>query len=187
MEEQHECLRVFLLVCLALTLVAGPALAKENPANAKQTRIVKGYFDCDGNKMSFSLPEGRGLSMKRRDGTAEYRLVPEKLDNNRVSLALVDTVSGQPVERFDASLDGKLVRGANLSLALTGITVERTVPKRRVEAAIANSETGDPGLDNSCCVTCGGWEVCCEPSGGWCCTLQCSSGGSCSACTPAEQ
>ncbi|HVG08434.1 MAG TPA: hypothetical protein VNM67_12065 [Thermoanaerobaculia bacterium] len=179
-------LRVFLLVCLALTLVAGPALAKENPADAKQTRIVKGYFDCDGNKTSFSLPEGGGLSMKRRDGTAEYRLVPEKLDNNRVSLALIDTVSGQPVERFDASLDGKLVRGANLSLALTGITVERTVPKRRVEAAVAASES-DPQAGNACCIGCGDWIVCCEVSGGWCCDLECSSGGGCSVCSPMEQ
>jgi len=182
-------LRPFLLVCLALTFVAGSAYAEENSSRAKQIRTIKGYFDCDGNKMSFSLPEGRGLSIKRSDGTAEYRLVPEKLDNDRVSLALLDAVTGLPVERFNASLDGKLVRGANvaLSLALTGITVVRTVPKNRVEAAIANSEAGDSGLDNACCVECGGWIVCCEPSSGWCCGLECSSGGSCSACTPSEQ
>jgi len=177
--------RVILLVCLALTLVTGPSLAKENPANAKQTRIVKGYFDCDGNKMSFSVPEGRGLSIKRRDGTAEYRLVAEKLDNDRVSLALLDAVSGLPVDRFNASLDGKVVRGANvpLSLALTGITVERIAPKNRVEAAIAASEV-DPQAGNACCIGCGDWIVCCEVSGGWCCDLSCSSGGGCSVCSP---
>lgn len=177
-------LRVFLLVCLALILVTDPALAKENPGAAKQARIVKGYFDCDGNQISFSLPEGRGLSMKRRDGTAEYRLVTEKLDNHRVSIALLDAVSGDLVERFDASLDGKPVRGTHLTLALTGITVERTAPKGGVKAATAASETGDdPRTTGYCCIGCGDWEVCCEPSEGWCCALECSDGESCEACT----
>ena len=178
-------LRVFLLVCLALTLVAGPAFAKENPAAARQTRLVKGYFDCDGNKISFSLPEGRGLSLKRRDGTAEYRLVAEKLENNRVSLALLDAASGQLVERFDASLDGKPVRGNHLTLGLTGITTERTVPNDGLKSAIGASGE-DLDAANACCIGCGGWIVCCEPSAGWCCGLECSSGGSCSACTANE-
>lgn len=182
--------RVFLLACLALTLVAGYAFAENDPSTAKQTRVVNGYFDCNGNKISFSLPEGRGLSIKKNDGTAEYRLVAEKLSGTRASLALLDAESGQPVERFEASLNGRTVRGVTvpLSLALTGITVERTVrTEQRIDTAIAASETGDPRTDASCCIPCGGYTWCCEPSAGWCCTLECSTGGSCSACTALEQ
>lgn len=179
--------RFFFFVCLALTLATGNASADMSPA-AESTRVIHGYFDCDGSKMSFSLPEGRGLTLSRKDGSASYRLVAERLDNQRASLVLVDAESGQRVERFDAALDGRVLRGSNtpLSLALTGITVERTL-RRQIDSATAASETGGPSTDNSCCITCGGWIVCCEPSSGWCCGLQCSSGGSCSACTPSEQ
>lgn len=85
------------------------------------------------------------------------------------------------MDRFDAALDGKPVRGNHLTLGLTGITTERTVPKDGIKSAIGASESSDAAA-GYCCIECGDWEVCCEPASGWCCGLECSSGGSCEAC-----
>lgn len=177
-------LRPFLLVCLALTLIAGSTYAKENPARANQIRIINGYIECDGTKVAFALPEGGGLSIKERDGTAEYRLVSEKLDNNRASLALLDPTSGQALERFDVSLDGKIVRGTIVPLAfgLTGVTLKRIgKTEQPIEAAIAASEADFE--HPYCCITCGNWQICCESPPGWCCTVECLDGSQfCQSC-----
>ena len=176
---------VLFLMILSMIFITSPSSAVdlEKPA---RIRIIHGVFADGTEQINFSIPEGKGLILRNRETNTTYRLVPEKVNGNRVDFAVLDFASEQVVSRFYLGLDGKLrnSEGLSFSLGLTGVSVENTAknPRSRLEKS-TTPESGGLTTQGSCCVGCGIWEVCCYPSSGWCCDLECVGGDTCSACT----
>lgn len=176
---------VLILMILSMIFMASPSIAVdlEKPT---EVRIIHGVFADGTEQINFSIPEGKGLILRNREDNTTYRLVPERVNKDRVDFAVIDFASDQVIARFNAGLDGKLrnSEGVSFSLGLEGVSIEKTAktPRSRLQKS-TTSESGEISAQGSCCVGCGRWEVCCYPSPGWCCDLECIGGDTCSACT----